>query len=262
VIADLVGLPARLATATRWLGHRLELLAETPSTNDVALRLGREGAPHGLTVIADTQSRGRGRLGHVWHSPPGDNLYVSVLLRLDLPPARVPPITLCAGVAVAELVNSFGVRASLKWPNDVLGQGDTGMKKISGILTEMSTRGGRAESVVVGVGLNVNTASFPAELPHAGSLRSLGGAPLDRAEVATRLLVGLEGVVERFAAGGLAELIGEWKAHSHTLGTQVRVRSESGHEEGLAVDLDDDGALLLERADGRRVRVVAGELES
>jgi BirA family biotin operon repressor/biotin-[acetyl-CoA-carboxylase] ligase len=263
VIQDLIELPARLLSSTRWLGHTFELLEETASTSDVAMQMGRAGAPHGLVVLADTQSKGRGRLGHTWHSPPGDNLYLSVLLRLDLPPPRVPPITLAAGVAVADTVNALGVKASLKWPNDVMGLAEDGsMKKVSGILTEMSTRGSRAECVVLGVGLNVNTPAFPPELPLAGSLRSLGGRAHDRAEVAERLLLALEAVIDRFAAGELPVLVAEWKARSQMLGQRVRVRSEAGHEDGVAVDLDDDGALILVRDDGQRRRIVAGELES
>jgi len=254
VITDL----ETLALPTRWLGHELVLLADTTSTNDEAMRRGRAGAPHGLCVIADTQSHGRGRQGHVWHSPPGENLYVSVLLRLDLPPMRVPPVTLAAGVAVCDAVNALGVRASLKWPNDVLVE--RGMK-VAGILTEMSTRGMRADAVVVGIGVNVNTAEFPAELAHATSLRRELGAPLHRAQVVTGLLTALEDRFDRFVSEPTRALADAWRARSHVWGTSVRVASEGVMLEGVARDLDDDGALVLETADGRRVRVIAGEVQ-
>jgi BirA family biotin operon repressor/biotin-[acetyl-CoA-carboxylase] ligase len=254
LIEDLRALPL----GTRWLGRELVVLADTASTNDEAMRRGREGAPHGLVVLADTQSRGRGRQGHVWHSPPGENLYVSMLLRLELPPMRVPPLTLAAGVAVCDTVTALGVPASLKWPNDVLVR-EGG--KVAGILTEMSTRGMRADCVVVGIGLNVNTAAFPPELPNATSLRrARGGAPFDRAEVAARLLAALEERFERFVAEPTRLLADAWRARSHVFGQRLRVSSEGVTFEGVARDLDDDGALLLETDAGERVRVIAGEV--
>jgi BirA family biotin operon repressor/biotin-[acetyl-CoA-carboxylase] ligase len=202
VIADLEDLPAQLAgRGARWIGRELVLADDTASTNDDAMARGRAGGAHGLVVIADTQSKGRGRQGHVWHSPPGENLYLSVLLRLDVAPLRVPPLTLAAGVAVADAVNALGVRASLKWPNDVLVERDGAYRKVAGILTEMSTRGMRADAIVVGIGLNVNTEAFPPELPLASSLRrEAGGAAFDRADVAARVLVALEERVDRFIA--------------------------------------------------------------
>ncbi len=258
-LADLADLPARLTT--RWLGREQVLLADTASTNDQAMQRGRAGAPHGLCVIADTQSRGRGRQGHVWHSPPGENLYLSVLLRLELAPMQVPPITLAAGVAVCDTVNALGVPASLKWPNDVLVDRTEGSAKVSGILTEMSTRGMRADAIVVGVGLNVNTAAFPPELAHATSLRRELGAPLDRADVAARLLAALEDRIERFVAEPTRVLAQAWRARSRLWGKRLRVTSDGVMIEGVARDLDDDGALVLETEGGARVRVIAGEVE-
>jgi BirA family biotin operon repressor/biotin-[acetyl-CoA-carboxylase] ligase len=256
VIEDLEAVRARLTTA--WLGRELVLLADTASTNDEAMRLGRAGAPHGLAVIADTQSRGRGRQGHVWHSPPGENLYLSVLLRLDVAPMRVPPLTLATGVAVCDTVNALGVAASLKWPNDVLVERQ---QKVAGILTEMSTRGMRADCVVVGIGLNVNTAAFPPELPDATSLRrALGGVALDRADVVVRLFAALEERFDRFVAEPTRLLAEAWRARSHVFGQRVRVSAEGGVLEGIARDLDDDGALVLETDMGARVRVIAGEV--
>jgi BirA family biotin operon repressor/biotin-[acetyl-CoA-carboxylase] ligase len=255
LIEDLETIPARLTA--RWLGRELVLLADTASTNDEAMRRGREGAPHGLAVIADTQSRGRGRQGHVWHSPPGENLYLSVLLRLDVAPMRVPPLTLAAGVAVCDTVNALGVPASLKWPNDVLVQ----RQKVAGILTEMSTRGMRADCVVVGIGLNVNTVAFPPELPDATSLRrARAGEALDRAEVVVRLFAALEERFDRFVAEPTRLLADAWRSRSHIFGQRVRVSAEGGVLEGVAQDLDDDGALVLETDAGARVRVIAGEV--
>jgi BirA family biotin operon repressor/biotin-[acetyl-CoA-carboxylase] ligase len=253
------------ALTTRWLARSLDLRAETASTNDDAMAAARAGAPHGHTVIADTQTRGRGRQGHTWFSPPGANLYLSVLVRTSLPPPRVPPITLAAGVAVCEAVNAFGVRASLKWPNDIVvptGMG-TSFHKLGGILTEMSTRGGHAEAVVVGIGVNVNTVAFPPEIAAiATSLaREAGGAPLDRDAVAVRLCGALETWIDVFLAGRMPEVAAAWRARAFGLGKRVRVAADEGMLEGVAVDVDDDGALRLDTGGGRVTRVIAGEIQ-
>jgi BirA family biotin operon repressor/biotin-[acetyl-CoA-carboxylase] ligase len=262
VIADLAELPARLAEAgARWIGRELVLVDETASTNDDAMARARAGGEHGLVVIADTQSKGRGRQGHVWHSPPGENLYLSVLLRLDVAPMRVPPLTLAAGVAVSDCVNALGVRASLKWPNDVLCERDGSYRKLAGILTEMSTRGMRADAIIVGIGMNVNTAEFPAELPHATSLRREADRGFDRAEVAAQLLAALEARVDRFVSEPTGRLAEAWRERSHIWGRTLRVAADGAMIEGVARDLDDDGALVLETAGGARVRVIAGEVQ-
>ncbi len=121
--------------ATDWLGRAWRHLPTTGSTNDEAAAWARAGAPAGAVVVADAQTRGRGRLGRRWHSPSGASLYFSVVLRPPLPPHRVPPLTLAAGVAVAEALTALDITPQLKWPNDVLLDG----KKVAGILTEMSS---------------------------------------------------------------------------------------------------------------------------
>jgi BirA family biotin operon repressor/biotin-[acetyl-CoA-carboxylase] ligase len=262
VTHDLEQLRARLTT--RWLGRHLEILAETVSTNDDAMARGRAGAVHGTVVIADTQARGRGRIGHRWFSPPGENLYLSVLLRTTLAPPKVPPITLAAGIAVADAVNSLGVATSLKWPNDVMVEHTPergGTRKLAGILTEMSTRAGAAEQVVVGIGLNVNTRTFPDELARiATSLgRERGGEPLDRADVAARLCAALEHWFDIFLAGDLPTVARAWRARTTLVGRRVRVAGDGGIVDGVVTALDDDGALRLD-CDGCVVRVVAGEI--
>lgn len=245
-------------TPRRWLGATVVELDEVGSTNDEAARLAREGAAHGTVVTARSQTRGRGRQSHVWWSPPGDNLYLSAILRLPIPPAAAPPLTLAAGVAVADAVNTLGARASLEWPNDCLVHG----RKVAGILTEMSTRGSRIEFVVLGLGVNVNTTAFPPDLePIATSLRrELGGAPLDPAAVREAVFDALEPWIDRFVAAGAAPVVAAWKARSDFLGRRVRVRADDRELEGLAADVDDEGALWLDADDGRRYRVLAGEI--
>jgi len=244
-----------------WLGigpRRIEL-ARCGSTNDEAARLARQGAEHGTVVLADAQSACRGRLARQWHSPPGENLYLSCLLRPELAPPAVPPITLAAGVGVCEAVNSLGVSASLKWPNDVL----VGGRKLAGILTEMSTQGTGVEHAIVGIGVNLNTTEFPPELTDiATSLRiQLGGQPVDRPVFTDALLRALEGWFDRFLTGGVPAIASAWTERAEVGARAVRATAEGAVIEGRAVGLDADGALLVEEASGRVHRVVAGDVE-
>jgi BirA family biotin operon repressor/biotin-[acetyl-CoA-carboxylase] ligase len=240
------------------------------STNREAMQLAREGAPEGTVVVAGAQSAGRGRLGRSWHSPPGENLYLSIVLRPPCAPSEAPLLTLVAGVALVEAAAlvlgaaSGEVVARLKWPNDLLlGRRGGTLKKAGGILTEMACAGGRVDFVVVGIGCNVNTLHFPAELV-ATSLRAVLGAEaaLPLAVVEEALLERLAVQYERFLAAGAGPVLRAFESHAAYLGgaTPVTVRSGELLLSGIAEGIDRDGALLLRTADGALQRVVAGEL--
>jgi BirA family biotin operon repressor/biotin-[acetyl-CoA-carboxylase] ligase len=225
------------------IGCERRFFAECASTNDEAAAWARQGAPEGAVVIADAQTRGRGRLGRQWHSPPGAALYFSTVLRPKLPLQKLPPLTLAVGVALAETVASFGVDAKLKWPNDLLLDG----KKLAGILTESATQGGRLEHVIVGIGVNLLIDEFPPGL-NAISLHR------DRDEVVEVLCQRLDDRYRRFVAG--ESPAAAWKAFADFWGKKLRL---SSGEEGIAEDLDDDGALRLRTANGL-LRVSTGEV--
>lgn len=245
----------RLTTA--WLGRAWRHLGSAGSTNDEAATWARAGAPAGAVVVADEQTRGRGRLGRRWHSPPGESLYLSVVLRPPLPPHRVPPLTLAAGVAVAEALVASGVVPALKWPNDVLVDG----KKVAGILTEMSADVDRVHHLVVGIGVNLNGCQFPDELAAiATSVALARGAPVVRAELAAILCARLEHWFDQFVGDGPAAVVAAWKQHARFFGRRVHVSSGRDQLDGVAEDLEDDGALRLRLDDGRAARVVAGEI--
>jgi BirA family transcriptional regulator, biotin operon repressor / biotin---[acetyl-CoA-carboxylase] ligase len=242
---------------TRWLGRSWRHVDDCASTNDEAASWARSGAVAGSVVVADEQSRGRGRLGRRWHSPPGANLYFSTVLRPPLPPHRIAPITLAAGVAVAETIAAFDLAPALKWPNDVL----LGGKKVAGILTEMSGDVDRVHHVVVGIGINVNVAAFPDELAAiATSLAIACGKTLARADVAAVLCARLEAWHDAFLDGGAAAVAAGWRRFAAFLGSRVHVTSGRDKLHGVAEDLDDDGALRLRLDDGRVTRVIAGEI--
>lgn len=242
----------------RWLGTQVVFLGEVGSTNDVAGLLAREGVPHGTVVVATSQAAGRGRQGRSWFSPPDDNLYLSLVLRLDLAPALVPPLTLAVGVGVHAAVSSLGTIApSLKWPNDVL----IGGRKVAGILAEMTTRGSQVEACIVGIGINVNTQVFPPDLQdRATSLAIALGRRLMLEEVRDAVLASLEPWIDRFLYSGARAIIPAWKAASDMMSRRAAVSADGEVLQGVAVDVDEDGALWLELDSGRRVSVVAGEV--
>jgi BirA family transcriptional regulator, biotin operon repressor / biotin---[acetyl-CoA-carboxylase] ligase len=240
-----------------WLGQRIERRGRVASTNDEAGLLARAGAPHGTVILADEQSAGRGRYGRSWHSPPGENLYLSVVLRPDIAPERAPPITLAGGLGVVDAVNKAGVRASLKWPNDVL----VGGKKLAGVLTEMNTRGQELEHVILGIGVNVNAHALPPEIASiATSLRLELGREVEREDFLSELLPALERWLDAFFEGGVSALGDAWTERAELAGSRVRAGAEDGPVEGEPVGLDDEGALLVEDDAGRRHRVVSGEV--
>ncbi len=241
------------------LGREIRRLDSCASTNDEAARWARDTsqpAPHGAVVVARAQTAGRGRLGRQWHSPPGENLYLSCVLRPPLPPTKVPPITLCAGLAVCEVVNSRGVPASIKWPNDVL----VGGAKIAGILTEMSTRGQKLDSVVVGIGLNVNGSDFPPQLD-ATSLLKQSGERHELPSVLGSLLFALNEWYELYLEEGVAGLQTSFAEHSMLSGKDVRVRIGGELISGRVISLAVDGSLIVEDTAGKRHQVIAGEVE-
>ncbi len=240
-----------------WLGQRIERRERVASTNDEAGLLARAGAPHGTVIVAEEQTSGRGRYGRSWHSPPGDNLYLSVVLRPDLAPERAPPITLAGGLGVADAVNNAGVPASLKWPNDVVVTG----RKLAGVLTEMNTRGQQLEHVILGIGVNVNARELPPEIAAlATSLRLELGREVDREAFMGALLPALERWLDAFFEGGVGALADAWTERAALDGGRVRADAEDGPVEGEPVGLDDEGALLIEDDAGRRHRVVSGEV--
>ncbi len=240
-----------------WLGVELHELEVCESTSDVAAARAAAGAPHGAVVTAAAQRRGRGRLGRPWHSPPGENLYLSCVLRPDVPVASLPPITLAAGVAVVEAVAAFGVRAAVKWPNDVV----VGGRKLAGILTEMTTRGDRLDFVVLGIGVNLGTRSFPPELASiATSLALEGGRAASPAEFRARLLPGLQTWLDRFFEGGVAAIAPAWTQWSGMAGARVRVTAGGVDTVGTAFGIGPDGSLDVRDDRGHHVKVVAGDV--
>lgn len=228
----------------------------TRSTNDDAKAAAAVGAPELSVFAADEQTAGRGRGGRSWHSPPGENLYLSFLLRPGWEPQAAAPFALVVGLAVAEEIDAWIARprAQVKWPNDVLVDG----RKIAGVLLEASIRDGRLASLAVGVGVDVHATSFPAELaPLATSLALLGAIDRDRAAVAAGIVARVAAHAATFTARGIEPFLEPLRARDALLGRSVAIEGATG----LARGIDAGGRLVLERPDGSRDPVVAGHVE-
>ena len=227
------------------------------STNVEAVALARTGAPHGMVVVAEQQGAGRGRRGRVFESPPG-GLYLSVVLRPPLPPQQAFRLTLCGALAVQRAVAAHGVAALVKWPNDVMVAG----RKLSGVLTELSADAERIQHAVVGVGVNADTRAdqFPEALRGvATSLRMETGQPVPRVGLLVDVLAQMTAWY-RQSLGNFPAVIEAARRCSHTLGQKIRVTDGDAVVEGEAVDLDDEGALLVRTAHGVR-RIFSGDVE-
>lgn len=257
---DEAALAAALVRGSR-LWRRLEVVAEVGSTNADLAAAAAAGAPDGSVLVAEHQGAGRGRLDRTWSSPPRAGLTVSFLLRPDVPAGRRSWLPLLTGVALAESVGVVtGVRASLKWPNDLLALDG---RKLAGILAESVPSADGPGAVVVGVGLNVSTRAD--ELPGTGtSLAQVTGAPVDRGPVLLAFLRAFERRYLRWAAAlgdpvasGLAQDYVTWSA---TVGTQVAVTLPDGSTlAGTAEAVDWDGRLVVRTASGS-VPLAAGDV--
>ena len=219
------------------------------STQAIVFAMAAEGAADRTVVVAESQTAGRGRRGRTWQDEPGASLLVSILLRPKLTPAQLPTLSLTAGVALAEaLATAAGLQARLKWPNDIL----VGGRKLAGILLESR---GLAPVVALGIGVNITQGEFPCELAERATSVRLAGGACDRETLLAALLEALDRWRGRLEREGFAPVRERWRTLAETLGRTVTVDGVTG----VAVDVDEDGALLLE-TDGRRQRVVAGEV--
>ena len=248
--------------ATQSFGKPFHFFSTIDSTNTYAVRLARGGASEGTVVIADEQRGGKGRLGRSWVSPPGVNLYLSLILRPAVSTILIPQINLLAAVAVADtIIEVCGLSPSIKWPNDVL----IDEKKVCGILAEMQTEAGIVQSVVLGIGVNINASlsAFPPELlDKASSLFLVGGKTVDRAVFTASLLTHLEKLYILWLEERFPALRSAWERHAAgLLGKQIIVAAPEGTIAGTVLGLDDDGALLLRDQDRGAVRrILAGDV--
>jgi BirA family biotin operon repressor/biotin-[acetyl-CoA-carboxylase] ligase len=257
LVAD--DLLARLGK-TRVVGRDIQVFEQTTSTNDIVEKLARDGVKEGAVVFAESQTKGRGRLGRKWLSPTRKGLWFSVLLRPGLRPMESTRLTAISATALRRAIKTVaGLSAEIKWPNDVL----IGGKKVAGILTEMSAEPDRVRHVILGIGVDVNQDAneFAGELrPLATSLKIEAGEEISRAELATEILRELDADYTRVCAGRFPEIADEWEAACVTIGKNVAVHAGSRQFRGRAESLDDDGALLVRTEHGHLERIIGGDV--
>jgi BirA family biotin operon repressor/biotin-[acetyl-CoA-carboxylase] ligase len=241
------------------IGGQLIHLKSVASTNDYAWNLALEGAKHGLVVVADQQTGGRGRLGRSWLSPPGMNLAFSLILRPSLPPQDVPPLSLIAAVALFSFLSVVIPRLSIKWPNDLY----CGDRKLAGILSEMKLCGRETDFVIIGIGVNVNSQEddWPPELRSTAiSMRQAVGKTFDLRELLQKFLPFFHSWYERYLSHGfhgqIQQILG---TNSYLFGKRVTIAINGRTIQGKAGNIDEYGRLLV--YDDREIcwPVVAGE---
>ena len=239
------------------LGQEIHYFSEVDSTNNEAKKLAANDCPEGTIVVAETQVTGRGRLARGWFSPFGKGIWLSVVLRPPFGPMDAAKCTLMAAVGVNRAINAVtGAGCGIKWPNDILWNN----RKVVGILTEMSAEMDVINYVVIGMGINVTIEEFPSELATiATSLSIATGHSISRVKLLTAILAELEIVYMSVKKSGFAPVLAAWRQESVTLGQQVDVQGFDRSFTGVAVDIDDDGALLVKTPQCVE-RVLAGDV--
>ncbi|ETT34269.1 MULTISPECIES: biotin--[acetyl-CoA-carboxylase] ligase [Paenibacillus] len=255
---DATGL--QLALDTTVFGRKAVLLASTLSTQGDVLKLAEQGQAEGAVVIAEEQTGGRGRFGRQWFSPPGKGIWMSVLLRPDLPLQHTPQLTLLTGVAVCRAVRACsGADAGIKWPNDVLIDG----RKVCGILLESTVEDHEVRYCIAGIGVDVNfdPEDYPEDLTTiATSLKMETGQSVDRTKLTAAILTELEQLYFLYQKEGFGVISALWEALSVSMNREITVTNPHGVIEGKAIGLDPSGALIVEKHDGEHTLIISGEI--
>lgn len=242
---------------TEQIGCQAYLYPVLPSTMDRARELAEAGAPEGTLVLAEEQTAGRGRMGRSWWAPAGTALLLSLLFRPPLAPTQVQRLTMVCSLALCDAIaDQTGLEARVKWPNDVLIEG----KKVCGMLTELEFDGARLRYVIVGMGINVNVdfRHAPPLMAPATSLMEQLGHPVSRLDLLVALLEQIEIRYNALRAGHSPHR--EWAQRMETLGRRVTVSSGDERIEGIAEDVDPDGALLVRTDEGVLHTILAGDV--
>ncbi|MBI5641930.1 MAG: biotin--[acetyl-CoA-carboxylase] ligase [Deltaproteobacteria bacterium] len=256
------GVEVASSLSTKFVGKNIFFYPRIDSTNIKAFELGRSGEGEGTAVIAEAQDKGKGRVGRVWESPAGLNLYTSIILRPPVAPQFAHNLTFVLAVAAAEAVGLFvKQRPTVKWPNDVLVNG----RKLAGILLEMDSEPDRVHFVVAGIGVNINIRRemFPPYIKNtATSIAEERGEEAGRAEFARSLYSSIELWYKIYLDKGFLPILEAWKGYFDAEGKEVRVSSFNRAITGVCCGVDADGALLVKLSSGKVERVVSGDVET
>ncbi len=244
---------------TKWAGKKVVFYEETASTNVEAVKLACEGAGHGTLVVTGNQTAGKGRRGRVWQSEENGSIAMSMILKPGIEPEAAPMLTLVQAMATAKAMEEVcGVKAEIKWPNDILVK----EKKVCGILTEMHLEKTKISSIIIGTGINVNQDKFPEEIAGiATSLKKETKKLQSRVELICRICQLFESYYEEFLEKeNVSGFLKEYNSRLVSLERRVRVLEPKGEFEGTALGINTKGELLVEKDDGEVVKVYAGEV--
>jgi len=240
-------------------GRKIHSFRTIGSTNELGFTLAENGAPEGTLIVAEQQTKGKGRLGRFWYSPPNLGIWMSLILRPSIPPAKASGLSLCAGLALALTINELtGLKVQLKWPNDCLVDG----KKVGGILLELSAELDRVNFVIAGVGINVNQSEkdFPKNLvKKATSLRIEKKENINRLALLRLFLQKFERIYLDFKKFGLVNYHQEIKDHFFLLGRKIKLKLGEKIIKGKAEDIDENGALIIQTKKGEK-KIFCGEV--
>ena len=259
----LISSPNRLLPAeinwhldTEFIGKKIHYFEAASSTMDIAIELGLKGSSEGTVVLAETQTKGRGRLGRHWFSPKYKGIYLSLILRPKILPNSTPILTLLSAVSMWEAIKeTCGLDMQIKWPNDILLHN----KKIGGILTELNAETDTTRFVVIGIGLNVNN-DKKTLAQGATSLKEQTKEEINRISLLQEILRKIETNYLLFQKEGSAPIIEKWRNYNITLGKRVKISCHRDYREGEAIDIDTDGGLLIRKDSGLVEKIMAGDV--
>ncbi|RHW41271.1 biotin--[acetyl-CoA-carboxylase] ligase [Neobacillus notoginsengisoli] len=251
----------RLGLKTDFIGQKVFYYESVDSTQKIANDLSTENAPEGTLVIADEQTSGRGRMERKWHSPKGEGIWMSLLVRPEIPPQQAPQLTLLTAVAAVRAIEeAAGLTPVIKWPNDIM----VNSKKIAGILTEMQAEADRIHSVIIGIGINVNQdrTDFPKELlGTATSLAIETGNGLPRSRIIQEFCAQFEKLYLLYLEKGFYPIKLLWESYARGIGSFMRARTYNGVIEGVALGITEDGVLKIESSDGTIHKIYSADIE-
>ncbi|MEH7388389.1 biotin--[acetyl-CoA-carboxylase] ligase [Bacillus sp. JJ1521] len=251
----------RLGLETQILGRNIHFEESVTSTQQIAHKLANEDAIEGTLVVAEEQTTGRGRLDRVWYSPKHTGVWMSLILRPQIPPSHAPQLTLLAAVGVVQAIQEVtGLEPDIKWPNDIL----IHQKKVVGILTELQAETDRINSVIIGIGINVNheLSHFPESLQAiASSLAIEKGEKIDRAKLIQVILFKIEKLYKEYLQHGFKVVKILWESYATSIGKNIIARTLNGSIEGKAIGINEDGVLLLEDVAGNLHRIYSADIE-
>lgn len=238
-----------------FIGHSVEVLESVDSTNDYAKKKAKE-LVDGSVIISLEQVKGKGRRGRSFHSGKGDGIYLSIILKPGFEPAKAPFITSIAGAALVNTFNKFNIQTKIKWPNDVLING----KKVAGILTEMSADMEFIEYIVLGVGINVSGLEFPSELKNIATSLKLEGYDVKKLSIIWQFIYEFELLYNLYLNENTSEVVNILRNNSSVIGKQINVHYMNEIESAIAVDINNQGALIIKTQEGEVKELSSGEI--